>query len=88
MTESLENRGLVNVLYVTHTVEAQKSSEASDRITRVISNSTLTTVMEYEDSPKFLDYPKRVRPQAVNKIFGKLMDDYSSEEDDKTVNWE
>ena len=44
--------------------------------------------MEYEDSPKFLDYPKRARPQAVNKIFGKLMDDYSSEEDDKTVNWE
>ena len=44
--------------------------------------------MEYEDSPKFLDYPKRARPQAVNKIFGKLMDDYSSGEDDKTDNWE
>jgi hypothetical protein len=62
VTESLENRGLVNILYVTHTVETQNSSEASERITRVISDSTLTTVMECKDAPQFLDYPKKARP--------------------------
>ena len=73
-------------------VTQSQSPTESSRMTRVVSESTLTTIIEYDESPKFLDYPKiafsRLSPsKSPNKTFAKMIEGYNSDEE-KDEDWE